>query len=230
MIDRLAYYMDIRASDEHSANVLATADARDMLTEEAKAEFRRRPRGTVEEVRAALKAIGDEAAMQEYDRKREERKTNYIQAVAEAAEHTTKTADRMVETPIGTYEYSGVWMAAMKEEAARDPTPEALIRASQCISSFEISKTDPAVAREIEESIERVTIAANKAIAEAQVRAREAASKEARAAQERSRAKSRPYTDGGRRMSYRSRKMKNHKKFKSYKKIRRGKRTKRRRY
>jgi hypothetical protein len=39
-----------------------------------------------------------------------------------------------------------------------------------------------------------------------------------------------PSTSGGRRMSYRSRKMKNHKKFKSYKKIRRGKRTKRRRY
>ena len=37
-------------------------------------------------------------------------------------------------------------------------------------------------------------------------------------------------TEGGRRMSYRSRKMKKHKKSKSYKKIRRGKRTKRRRY
>jgi len=35
---------------------------------------------------------------------------------------------------------------------------------------------------------------------------------------------------GGRRMSYRSRKMKNHKKSKSHKKIRKGKRTKRRRY
>jgi len=43
------------------------------------------------------------------------------------------------------------------------------------------------------------------------------------------------YTKGGpsasgRRMSYRSRKMKKHKKSKSYKKIRKGKRTKRRRY
>lgn len=39
-----------------------------------------------------------------------------------------------------------------------------------------------------------------------------------------------PLTSGGRRMRYRSRKMKKHKKSKSHKKIKRGNRTKRRRY
>jgi len=71
------------------------------------------------------------------------------------------------------------------------------------------------------QSIQRKAEEAAKAAEEA-AKAAEEAAKAAKAAE--------AELKGGRRMSYRSRKMKKHKKSKSYKKIRKGKRSKRRRY